>query len=80
MKARDQWTELLNCPNCGRSGVTQLSQPDGHAYDMSVDAVPLGFKVVSAEFGEIFYCRACDCEASTKINPPVLAAFDHSFK
>jgi hypothetical protein len=33
---------------------------------MSVEAVPLGFKVVALEFGEVFYCRACDREASTK--------------
>lgn len=63
MAASNKWAELLKCPNCGRSGSAQLSQPQGRVYDISVEAVPAGFKVVSTAYGETFFCEACDREA-----------------
>jgi hypothetical protein len=60
MTAGTQWTELLTCPNCGQSGTVHLSQPEGRAYDFSVEDVPVGFKVVRTEYGEIFFCSICD--------------------
>jgi hypothetical protein len=56
----DRWTEWLTCPNCGISGSAHFSQPDQRVYDFTVEAVPPAFKVVRLEFGEIFYCKACD--------------------
>jgi hypothetical protein len=66
MIALDQWTELLTCSNCGMSGSAQLSQPEKRVYDFSVEAIPAGFKVVRLEFGETFYCEACNRPAHTK--------------
>jgi len=65
MTAGNQWTELVTCPNCGQSGPAHFSQPKGRVYDMSVEAVPVGFKVVRTAYGETFSCEACDCSAVT---------------
>jgi hypothetical protein len=61
----DQWTELLACSNCGTSGPARFSRPENRAYDFSVEAVPAGFKVVRLEFGDTFYCEACNRPADT---------------
>ena len=66
MKAHNPWTELLICLNCGQSGVAHLSQPEGRAYDVIVEVVPTHFKIVHLEFGDTFYCKACDRPADTK--------------
>ena len=62
--AHDKWTELLTCSNCGMSGSAR-SRPEKRAYDFNVEAVPVGFKVVRVEFGEAFYCVACNRPADT---------------
>jgi hypothetical protein len=62
----DKWTELLTCSNCGMSGSARPSQPEKRAYDFSVEAVPAGFKVVRMDFGEIFFCEACNRAADTR--------------
>lgn len=64
--AHNQWIELLTCPNCGESGTVQLSQPEGRVYDVSVEAVSAGFKVVRVQFGEAFYCKACNLPTDAK--------------
>jgi hypothetical protein len=33
--------------------------------DMSVEAVPAGFKVVRMAYGETFFCKSCDRRAVT---------------
>jgi hypothetical protein len=66
MITHDNWTELLTCSNCGMSGSAHLSQPEKRAYDFSVEAIPAGFKVVRLEFGETFYCEACNQPAHTR--------------
>ena len=66
MTAPNQWTELLTCSNCGMSGSARLSRPEKRAYDFKVEAVPAGFKVVRVEFGEAFYCEACNRPADTQ--------------
>jgi transcription elongation factor Elf1 len=71
MRAETQWTELLTCPNCGQSGPVHLSQPEGRVYDMSVEAVPAGFKVVRMAYGETFFCKACNRQAVTKYPGPL---------
>jgi hypothetical protein len=70
MQAGNKWTELLTCPACGQSGIVHLSQPEGRVYDFSVEAVPAAFKVVHTEFGETFFCSACDQHAITKYPGP----------
>jgi hypothetical protein len=66
MTALNQWTELLTCSNCRNSGLARLSQSEKGAFDFSVEAIPSGFKVVRMEFGETFYCEACDQPAHTR--------------
>jgi hypothetical protein len=70
MQAGNKWTELLTCPACGQSGIVYLSQPEGRVYDFSVEAVPAAFKVVHTEYGETFFCSACDQHAITKYPGP----------
>jgi hypothetical protein len=65
MRAGTKWTEVLTCPDCGQSGPVHLSQAEGRVYDFSVEAVPAGFKVVRIEYGETFFCSACDRQAVT---------------
>jgi hypothetical protein len=55
------------------SGSARLSRPEKRAYDFKVEAVPAGFKVVRVEFGEAFYCEACNRPADTQW--PVVACF-----
>jgi hypothetical protein len=55
----------VTCPNWGQSGPVHLSQPEGRVYDMSVEAIPAGFKVVRTAFGETFFCGTCDRQAVT---------------
>jgi len=71
MRAETQWTESLTCPNCGQSGPVHLSQPEGRVYDFSVEAVPAGFKVVRTEYGETFFCQACDRHVVTNYPGPL---------
>ena len=66
MQAGNKWTELLTCPACGQSGILYLSQPEGRVYDFSVEAAPAGFKVVSTEYGETFFCGVYDRQAVIK--------------
>jgi hypothetical protein len=61
--ASNRRIELLRCANCGMSGSARLSQPEERPYNFSVDAIPVGFKVVRLEFGETFYCKACNLQA-----------------
>jgi hypothetical protein len=48
------------------SGSARLSQPEKRAYDFSVEAVPTGFKVVRMEYGETFFCEACNQPAHNR--------------
>jgi hypothetical protein len=65
MTTRDQWTENLRCPACGRTGSAELSQANGQAFHdgdqaVRVDHVSEGFKAVQFEYGSNFYCSYCD--------------------
>jgi hypothetical protein len=66
MTAPNRWTELLVCSNCGMSGTARLSQREKRAFDFSVEAIPAGFKVVQLEFGDTFFCEACNRPADTR--------------
>ena len=58
--ARDSWVENLRCPNCRKTGSAQLSATDEYSWDLQVDGVPEGFKVIQLENGSNFYCSSCD--------------------
>jgi hypothetical protein len=54
--ARDRWVENLKCPHCRKTGAAQVSAADEYSWDVQVNSVPAGFKVV----GRNFYCSSCD--------------------
>jgi hypothetical protein len=58
--ARDHWVEILRCPDCRRRGYASLSSTDRLSWDVQVDSVPEGFKVIEARNGSNFYCAFCD--------------------
>ena len=60
MGALEHWTEVLRCPNCGLTGVASLSQPKDGATVIIIDEMPVGFKAVSTEYGDTFFCETCD--------------------
>jgi len=64
MIALDYWTEVLRCPVCASTGVAHLSQKFG---EMVVETVPQDFDAVSSQYGETFYCKACNRPASTSL-------------
>jgi hypothetical protein len=66
MIVSNRWSELVTCSNCGMSGSARLSLPVKRAYDFSVEAIPAGFKVVRLEFGDAFYCEACNQPVDTR--------------
>jgi hypothetical protein len=74
MTITDHWTELLACPECGRSGPARLSQPENQPFELSVEAIPPGFKVVRLEFGKVFYCEVCNQPADTRNSCPQCGA------
>jgi hypothetical protein len=65
MTGRDQWTEILRCSQCGRTGSVELSQANGQAFHdgdqaVRVESVSEGFKAIQFEYGSKFYCSFCD--------------------
>ena len=52
--ARDRWVEKLRCPNCRRAGIAQLSATDEHSWEIQMDGVPEGFKVVGQNIAATF--------------------------
>jgi hypothetical protein len=66
MAAFEHWTEILICPNCGLTGVANLSEPKHVGTASSVDHITEGFRAVSSPYGDTFYCESCD-RAATEI-------------
>ena len=64
MTVSDQWTEILRCSNCAATGVASLSQ-GGNA--LVISSLPVGFKAVSSEYGDTFYCEGCNRPAGTSL-------------
>ena len=58
--ARDRWVEKLRCPNCRKAGIARLSTTDEFSWEIRMDGVPEGFKVVRSESSSNFYCSSCD--------------------
>ena len=72
MTGRDNWTEILDCPKCRKTGTVKLSQANGQAFhdgdqDVRVELVPNGFKVLLTEYGSKFYCTTCDTSADHRM-------------
>ena len=59
MASREHWVENHRCPKCDKTGAAELSQMDD-SFDIQVDSVPEGFRVVEAKYGIAFYCSSCD--------------------
>jgi len=66
MAAAENWTEVLRCPACALTGVASLSQSKDNSA-LVIDSLPAGFKAVSSQYGDTFYCKACNRPASTRI-------------
>jgi hypothetical protein len=60
MAVFEHWTEVLTCPNCGLTGVANLSQVAA----IVIDAISEGFKAVSSEYGDTFLCEGCNRPAT----------------
>ena len=56
---KDEWSESLRCPACGKTGMASLGQ-DEDADTATVQHVPNGFKIVHTEYGPNFNCETCD--------------------
>ena len=65
MTVSDQWTEILRCRNCAATGVAILSQNGNEA--VFIKMLPAGFKAVSSEYGDTFFCEACNRPAGTSL-------------
>ena len=60
MTALARWTEVLRCPDCALTGVATLCQAQDARFGTSIEHLPPGFTLVSTEYGDTFYCVACD--------------------
>ena len=65
MGALEKWTEVLRCPYCTLTGVADLSQK-AHGLVLTL-RLPAGFKIVTTEYGDTFYCKACNRLARTTL-------------
>jgi hypothetical protein len=57
---RDRWIEKLKCPECGATGKAELSTADLRSWEVRVDSIPKGFKVIECEYGSNFHCALCE--------------------
>jgi hypothetical protein len=66
MTISEHWTEVLSCPLCKLAGVCHLSQLG--TGEVVVKSLPIGFKAVAWQYGDTFYCIACNhpARADTK--------------
>jgi hypothetical protein len=60
---KDQWDEMLRCPNCRKSGIASLRYEKSEEMQ-TVHSVPDGFKVVDTQFGPSFHCETCNVEVT----------------
>jgi hypothetical protein len=57
MTGSDHWTEVLRCPDCALTGVADLSQTRNNSSAVIIDHLPAGFRRVTSEYGDTFYCK-----------------------
>jgi len=67
MPVSDQWTEVLRFPDCGLAGVAVLSQAKAGGFAIVVENLPSGFKTVSSQYGDTFFCKSCNRAASASM-------------
>lgn len=65
MIVSDRWTEILRCSSCAVTGVASLSQESTGS--ILINELPAGFKAVSTEYGDTFFCEACSRPAGTSL-------------
>jgi hypothetical protein len=65
MTVSDNWHETLRCRNCGLIGVAHLSQSEEGM--IVIKALPVGFRAVSGEHGDTFFCKACNRSATSSL-------------
>jgi hypothetical protein len=65
MGALEKWTEILRCPHCTLTGTADLAQK-AHGIVQTL-RLPAGFKIVSTEYGDTFYCKACNRPVRTTL-------------
>jgi hypothetical protein len=58
--ARDHWVEHLVCRRCRKIGFAELSMEDKLSWNVQVDSVSEGFKLIQSANGGNFYCSSCD--------------------
>jgi hypothetical protein len=66
--ARDCWVENLRCPNCRKTGEARLSATDEYSWDVQVDSIPEGFKVLRLENG-LLMCVMRHCRGALMTQP-----------
>jgi hypothetical protein len=59
--ARDSWVENLRCPRCQKTGLARVSTADEYSWDVQMNSVPDGFKVIQCGDVRNFYCSPCNC-------------------
>lgn len=65
MAARDRFTHDLKCPQCGKTGVAEVSQADGWSFmrddSTTVDDMPDGFRDVRKRGDKrpVYECNDC---------------------
>jgi hypothetical protein len=59
MASREHWVENHHCPKYDKTGTAELSQMDD-SFDIRVDSLPEGFRVLENKYGVTFYCTSCD--------------------
>jgi hypothetical protein len=64
MTALKHWTEVLRCPNCGLAGIACLAQANGFEAAVVINDMPVGFRPVSSEYGDTYFCESCDRPAT----------------
>ncbi len=65
MIVSEGWTEILRCSSCAVTGVACLSQEGTGS--IRINELPTGFKAVSTEYGDTFFCESCSRPAGTSL-------------
>ena len=65
METTQTWIEILRCRLCAATGVAWLRH-DGDGM-IIINMLPAGFRAVSTEYGDTFFCEACNLPAGTSL-------------
>jgi hypothetical protein len=64
MTVFEHWMEVLRCLNCGLAGLANLSQPKQVGDAIVIDNISEGFRAVSSQYGDTFFCEDCNRPAT----------------